>query len=137
MAIRSPHPVAVSQWATPVVGAQVSRDAYDRRLDQNGLLEAVLHALVLHVLPHPSLVSHIMITSLVVDSTTRMSSSNSASPTAASGDSTGGAASAAVIRVTPHFSRLCGAPWSPATSASGDQEIVDRPCALTSTAVLL
>ncbi|MGH3622095.1 MAG: hypothetical protein ACRDQ5_09945, partial [Sciscionella sp.] len=56
-------------------------------VNQYGLLEPVLHALVLHVLPHPSLVSHIMITSCVVDSTTRMSSSNSASSTVESSSS--------------------------------------------------
>jgi hypothetical protein len=47
---------------------------------QAGSYERVLHALVLHVDPQPSLVLHIMITSGVVASTTRMSSHSRASP---------------------------------------------------------
>src|SRR6266508_869942 len=54
---------------------------------QAGSYERVLHALVLHVDPQPSLVLHIMITSGVVASTTRMSSSKSSSVTASAGAS--------------------------------------------------
>src|SRR5436309_15561365 len=54
---------------------------------QAGSYERVLHALVLQVDPQPSLVLHIMITSGVVASTTRMSSSKSSSVTASAGAS--------------------------------------------------
>jgi hypothetical protein len=42
-------------------------------------LELVLHALVLHVLPQLSLVSHIMMADSAADSMTRKSNSNSSS----------------------------------------------------------
>ncbi|GGQ42971.1 hypothetical protein GCM10010166_08990 [Couchioplanes caeruleus subsp. azureus] len=56
----------------------------------------MLHALVLQVLPQPSLVLHIMITSGVDDSITRMSSSKSSS-------------SVTTVSAGPSRTALCGA----------------------------
>jgi hypothetical protein len=68
-------------------------------------LDRLLQALVLQVLPQPSLVLHIMVTSGVVDSTTRMSSWKSSSvstPVRASGSeaSVGAGASNETIGIT-------------------------------------
>jgi hypothetical protein len=123
MAIPSPRS-NLGRWSAPG-GSGAERGG----LVQNGSLEAVLHALVLQLLPHPSLVSHIMITSRVVDSTTRMSSSNSASSTAESAGSGWSTVSAADIASLLVFRGEVVPPGLHVTSAQPavGQEIVTRP----------
>src|SRR6266542_2413502 len=79
---------------------------------QRGSYEDVLHALVEQVEPQPSLVLHIMITSGVVASPTRMSSSKSSSVTPSAGASrtaVGGAIDITLLTARRGCGHLAGA----------------------------
>src|SRR6266511_3305495 len=105
---------------------------------QAGSYERVLHALVLHVDPQPSLVLHIMITSGVVASTTRMSSSKSSSVTASAGASrtaVGGAIDITLLTVRRGCCHLGPAAAEPrAAQRRVGQEIVTAPYVFSTTA---
>src|SRR6266542_6905639 len=104
---------------------------------QAGSYEEVLHALVLHVEPQPSLVLHIMITSGVVASTTRMSSSNSSSVTASAGASrtaVGGAIDITLLTVRRVVATWPGAAEPRAAQPGVGQEIVTTPYVFSLTA---
>ena len=80
--------------------------AAGRGLGQAGSYEDVAQALVLHDEPQPSLVLHLVWTSGVVSSTTRMSRTKSSSVIAAAGGSR--VALCDVINITPYSERgLC------------------------------